>query len=186
MNQYRYFSYLKTRSKLSFLYRKYYLYPKINKYTKDEILDVGCGIGDYLSLTPNSIGIDINEFNIKYVLEKGLNAALLKNEVFPFCDDKFNSVVMDNVIEHLSDPTNVLSEIRRVLKKGGNLIIGIPGIKGYHLDDDHKKFYTHKTLKSVIEKFGFSQITFFHTPIHFIFLSKYLTHFATYSIFKKK
>ena len=185
MNQYKYFSYLKTRSKLSFLYRKYFLYPKINKFTKDEILDVGCGIGDYLSLTPNSIGVDINQFNINHVLDMGLKALLLEGEVFPFDEEKFNSVVMDNVIEHLSDPEIVLSEIKRVLKKDGNLIIGIPGIKAYALDDDHKKFYTQKTLKDLIESFGFTEIKFFHTPINIIFFSKYISHFVTYSIFKK-
>ena len=92
---------------------------------------------------------------------------------------------MDNVIEHLSDPVIILKEIKRVLKKEGNLIIGIPGIKGYALDDDHKKFYTQKTLKDLIESFGFTQISFFHAPINIIFFSKYLSQFSTYSIFKK-
>ena len=84
MDQYKYFSYLKTRTKLGYFYRKFFLYPKINQFTKGEILDVGCGIGDYLSLTPNSTGIDINEFNIKYVTDIGLKAFLLKDEIFPF------------------------------------------------------------------------------------------------------
>lgn len=184
MDQYKYFSYLKTRTKLGYFYRKFFLYPKINQFTKGEILDVGCGIGDYLSLTPNSTGIDINEFNIKYVTDIGLKAFLLKDEIFPFNADSFNSVVLDNVIEHLTSPKSLLSEIKRVLKKDGNLIIGIPGIKGYSSDDDHKNFYTLETLKNLMEKFGFAQISFFHTPLNFIFFSKYISRFATYSIFK--
>ena len=70
MNDFEYHKYLLTRSLLGKIYRDYYLYPRINKYTKGKILDVGCGMGDFLSFNKNAIGTDINKYNIDYLREK--------------------------------------------------------------------------------------------------------------------
>ena len=55
-----YFNYLRGRSRLGLLYRKYWLYPRLNKYLYGDVLDVGCGVGDLLSFRPSTIGVDVN------------------------------------------------------------------------------------------------------------------------------
>ena len=54
-----YFKYLSKRSILGVLYRRYRLYPMLCRYLKGNVLDYGCGIGDFLKYHENSIGIDI-------------------------------------------------------------------------------------------------------------------------------
>lgn len=60
----QYFQYLKSRSFLGNIYRKYYLYPKLGRYLKCWLLDIGCGIGDILVFRSNSVGVDINPLDV--------------------------------------------------------------------------------------------------------------------------
>ena len=55
------------------------------------------------------------------------------NEILPFPDNSFDYVVMAEVLEHLPYPMITLGEIKRVLKKDGQLIGNLP--LAYHLKD---------------------------------------------------
>jgi len=44
----------------------------------------------------------------------------------PFCDEAFDIVICEQVLEHLAHPENTLLEIGRVLRPGGLLILGVP------------------------------------------------------------
>ena len=41
----QYYHYLRQRSRLGLWYRRYWLYPRLNKHLRGQTLDVGCGIG---------------------------------------------------------------------------------------------------------------------------------------------
>ena len=125
----KYFVYLKDRSRLGLIYRKYWLYPKLSKHITGKLLDIGCGIGDMLAFRPNSIGIDVNHYNIDYCLSRGLEAYFTPDEVLNFSNEEFDSVLLDNVLEHIERPKELLMEIKRVLKSGGVLLIGVPGAR---------------------------------------------------------
>ena len=49
MNNSEYAAYLRGRSLLGAVYRRFYLYPKLGKFIKGRILDIGCGVGDFLA-----------------------------------------------------------------------------------------------------------------------------------------
>lgn len=55
------------------------------------------------------------------------------NETLPFPDNCFDCVVLAEVLEHLPYPMITLGEIKRVLKKDGQLIGNLP--LAYHLKD---------------------------------------------------
>lgn len=179
-----YHDYLMTRSKRALYYRNSYLYPKINRNLKGSVLDIGCGIGDFLKFRKNTVGIDINESCVAYCKSQGLNAVSFENEKIDFRDSCFDGAVLDNVLEHIEEPGMLLSEVRRVLKNDGIFIIGVPGIKGFQLDPDHKCFYDDQKLSS-LEKFGFKESKSFYTPL---FKSKWLSErirqYCIYKVFK--
>ena len=110
------------------------------------MLDVGCGIGDMLSYRQNTVGLDVNPLNVDFCQKRQLEAHMMKPDIIPFRDETFDSVLLDNVLEHIEKPSLLFKEIRRVLKPDGILLIGVPGIKGYQSDDDHKVFYDEKKL----------------------------------------
>lgn len=182
----QYFEYLKMRSTLGNLYRKFYLYPRISTYLRGKTLDVGCGIGDMLRYRQESIGADINPYNVNYCLELGLQAFLFKNDILPMEGGTFDSALLDNVLEHIEQPKPILNEIRRVLKPNGLLIVGVPGLKGFKSDPDHKYFYDENTLDVIANEAGFVIKKKFYTPIfRSSLLSKVLKQYCIYSVWHK-
>lgn len=177
-----YFEYLMRRSFLGDLYRRYVLYPRLNFHLKGRVLDVGCGIGDMLSYRQNTVGLDVNPLNVDFCQKRQLEAYVMKPDIIPFRDETFDSVLLDNVLEHIEKPSLLFKEIRRVLKPDGILLIGVPGIKGYQSDDDHKVFYDKKKLHTLAQKNRFNVNHFFYTPlIKSKFLSKQLRQYCIYT-----
>lgn len=187
MSDKSYFEYLSSRSKLALIYRKYWLYPSLAKFTRGKVLDVGCGIGDFLSSHSNAVGIDINPYNVGHCQTLGYTAKLIENNTFPVANLEFDAAILDNVLEHLTEPNITLSEIYRVLKLNGFLIVGVPGKFGYTLDDDHKHFYDEAELKRVITPLGFEWQKFIYAPLRIgsDYLSNKVASYCVFGVFKK-
>lgn len=180
----KYHNYLLKKSWKGDFYRKFVLYPAISKRLVGKTLDVGCGIGKFLSFRPNTVGVDINPYNVKYCQDKGLTAYKIE-DLWPFEESSFDSVLLDNVIEHISEPTPLLMQINKVLKKGGRLVIGVPGPAGYAYDADHKVFYTEEKLTLLIESIGYKRINSIHMPLKSKFLENKIHQYCYYLTFIK-
>ena len=181
----QYFKYLKTRSVFGILYRRYYLYPKIYKCLTGRILDLGCGVGDFISNYDGIVGVDINVECVNFCLSKGLDVRLMDQDKLPFDDNSFDSIILDNVLEHISEPNYLLKEIERVLVPNGVLIVGVPCEKGYKYDHDHKIFYDLNSLLNLFKP-EFILKKHFYTPAFSYLLRKYFRQIALYAIFKLK
>ena len=68
-----YFKYLKKRSRLGYLYRRFWLYPFICRHLQGRAIDIGCGIGDMVAYRPNTTGVDVNPSTVEYCREMGLD-----------------------------------------------------------------------------------------------------------------
>lgn len=112
---------------------KLYRFKEISNHCKKGLtLDLGCGLPNpYLK---NVIGVDKNPNDNYYKLihnyKKIINANL--NYKFPFKDNYFENVIAGEIIEHIQHPLFFVMECRRVLKKGGKLIITTPNIYYYN------------------------------------------------------
>ncbi|MFN6992331.1 MAG: methyltransferase domain-containing protein, partial [Fervidobacterium sp.] len=78
---------------------------------------MGCGVNP---LFKDSVKLDIS--HLKDVIITDLNKS------FPLKNESFDTVVSMDVIEHLYDVDNFLSEIYRILKNGGKAIISTPNL----------------------------------------------------------
>jgi SAM-dependent methyltransferase len=179
-----YCQYLTRRSIVGLLYRKLFLYPRLCRHMSGRALDVGCGIGDMLAYRPNTVGADVNPFTVEYCRQRGLHATLMMPDVLPFDDACFDSVLCDNVLEHIRSPIPLLKEIRRVLAPRGRLLVGVPGSKGYASDPDHKVHYQESHLMRVVASAGFTGVSIFHTPLRSAWLESNLRQYCVYGLFK--
>ena len=78
-------------------------------------LDLGCGHAFYKKYFPNRIGLDIQPGQGVDVMGDAHN--------LPFENEKFDNILCTEVLEHLHSPHVAISEMKRVLKKGGRLIL---------------------------------------------------------------
>jgi SAM-dependent methyltransferase len=180
-----YFDYLKQRSYIAFLYRKFWLYPRLNQFLQGRTLDVGCGIGDLLACRKNTIGVDINKKMVDWCLSQGYSAELMQADKLPYFDGSYDSVIIDNVLEHIIEPQAILNEVRRVLVDNGVLIVGVPGSLGYSRDPDHKVFYSKNKLIETLNKVGFSEKKVFAMPFNIMWLDTRLSQYCIYAVFLK-
>lgn len=115
------------------------------------VLDIGCGAGGktlyYASKGAGIVyGIDTVEYYreeaVKLAREKGLEHKFRfvvgDAANMPFEDSFFDTIIMNDAMEHVDHPYQVLMECRRVLKPGGKLYINFPPYYhpyGAHLSD---------------------------------------------------
>lgn len=130
------------------------------------VLDVGCGAGGkslyYVTLgAAKVVGIDIvpyyKEQSDELAKKLGINGFEFRcedaaNLTFP--DNTFDTVIMNDAMEHVAKPEEVLAELRRVLKPGGRIYCNFPPYGhpyGAHLQDAIgilwvQYFYSEKTM----------------------------------------
>jgi SAM-dependent methyltransferase len=168
------------------IYRELILYPRLNHFLKGKTLDLGCGIGHMVAFRRGTVGCDINPYNISFCKKKKLEAYLMKPDKLPFKNQSFESVFMDNVLEHIASPNKLIGEIIRVLKPGGILLIGVPGVKGFKRDDDHKIFYNESKLVHLAKQHNFKVNHFFYMPfVKSKFLNHHLNQYCIYTQWSK-
>jgi ubiquinone/menaquinone biosynthesis C-methylase UbiE len=107
----------------------------INKHFRKEwkILEAGCGLGRWMIfLSENDYvmsGIDISESSIESLrkLKPDIDLTVGDIKKMPYDDDEFDAVLSDGVVEHdRNGPNEMLSEMYRVLKPGGVMLIIVP------------------------------------------------------------
>ncbi|MFH2219211.1 MAG: methyltransferase domain-containing protein [Pseudomonadota bacterium] len=146
------------------------------------VLDVGCGTGrhtgavyrfkDVTVICADISYDDVLEARKRLVYQDKLGEGLGSYEILladivalPFPDKFFDLVICSEVLEHIRDQNTAASEIVRVLKPGGNLVVSVPRFFPericWALSDDygstdkgHIRIYRKKELINLLENAG--------------------------------
>lgn len=153
------------------------------------VCDLGCGNG-YLASRLGAcgfhiVGIDASETGleiagryyatdtVKFVrAEFGTDLTAILPDV-----SGFDAVVSSDVIEHLYRPAVLIEAAAALLRPGGYLIVGTPyhgylknlaisalgkwdAHHGVHWDGGHIKFFSLRTLRNLVARHGFQDLTF--------------------------
>ena len=160
-----YYEYLRNISWKGLIYRRFFVYPIIKKYCKGKVLDVGCGTGQFVKYYQSAKGVDVNTDCVEFCQRQGMDVVRMNYDQLPFVNNIFDTIVLDNVLEHIEDPTPLLMECKRVLTPAGQVIILVPGEKGFERDDDHKQFYDHNKLCDLMSNTSFTVTKRISLPI---------------------
>jgi len=137
----------------------------------DSILDIGCGNGavayDLSKKACRIVAIDISEKNIETAKKKFKNdnlEYLIGDATKHDFRDKFDAIVLSNVLEHIENRVEFLSKIKSMAPK---ILVRVPLITRdwlavykkenrfeYRLDQTHFIEYTEENFKEEIEKAG--------------------------------
>lgn len=153
----------------------------INNPKNLKILDVGCGTGALmkeLSIYGEVYGVDFSDQAIDFCKSRGINNVQKSGiEKIPHPDNYFDIVLALDVLEHIPDDMTGLSEIHRVLKPGGSVIIFVPTFKFLwgvtDVISQHYRRYTKPELLSKVQKTDFKVVYssyfnfFLFFPIYF-------------------
>ncbi len=157
---------------------------------KKDVLDIGCNqgfIGQALvkrGFTGKIIGLDIDKkhqnikgkYNYLDFIELDVENNLKRLR------QKYEVIVLGDVLEHLINPIKVLHNLKQYLKSDGLLIISLPNIANVYfrlhllfgkfeysqrgiLDKNHLRFYTYNTALKLIEESGLKLVSWEITPI---------------------
>jgi len=148
------------------------------------ILDIGCGVGQFTPMFLNKfdrvVGLDPSkkfiqvarkaDYNIEYIVGWG--------ETFNL-DEKFDTISMNMLLEHVDDTVALLKNCKRHLAKGGRILAQVPNANSVtrrlgvlmgiidsinHISDKERNFYGHKrtytldTLVANCVKAGFKVV----------------------------
>jgi 2-polyprenyl-3-methyl-5-hydroxy-6-metoxy-1,4-benzoquinol methylase len=145
------------------------------------VLDVGCGEGPLTAELAHAgfdvVGLDVAEEPLRRAHERhpGLDVRRIGDDgVWPLEDASFDAIWAGETIEHVADTSGWLSELRRVLRSGGSLLLSTPAHSRLqllrlalsarafdeHFDPraDHLRFYSRHTLARLLADFGFERI----------------------------
>jgi SAM-dependent methyltransferase len=125
---------------------------------KGSLIDIGCGTKPYRQIFEvNSYrGLDIDSFDAR---QKGVADDFYDGLRFPYPDESFDSALCNQVLEHVFNPDNFLSEINRVLRLNGKLLLTIPFVWDEHEQPHDYARYSSFGIQALLEKNGFRVIT---------------------------
>jgi len=107
------------------------------------ILDVGCGSAK----TPGAVGLDISpdtEADIVHDLDAF---------PYPIEDDSFDQILLQDVIEHVSEPIRVFEELHRIARPGARIQLRTPHFSSVlaYGDPTHRHYFSTIAIRSLAE-----------------------------------
>tara|TARA_B100001540_G_scaffold288736_1_gene284168 strand:- start:1761 stop:2654 length:894 start_codon:yes stop_codon:yes gene_type:complete len=152
------------------LSRKASLVLKLNKNKKINLLDFGCGTGDFLNqckkLNMNVFGVEPSKKARNEALNSFKIKAEEKTDLKGYEKNLFDTITLWHVLEHLYPLEETIKNLHRTMKNDGHLLVAVPNISSWESAyynsfwaawdvPIHLWHFTPSTLTRLFEKHGF-------------------------------
>ena len=102
---------------------------------KGKLLDIGCGVGDFLHTAEEKgwecIGVEPSE-EAKAIAKKRIKANIIKSEELEqIPDNTFDIITMWHVLEHVDNLRWQVEQLQRLIKPNGRIVIAVPNYKSH-------------------------------------------------------
>jgi 2-polyprenyl-3-methyl-5-hydroxy-6-metoxy-1,4-benzoquinol methylase len=144
------------------------LWIKKYKLTYKNILEVGCGKGEYLEILANAgvnaFGIEYSEESVNYCIQNNLSVTqgFLGDSRLNLLDQKYDGFICLSFMEHWPRPNLVFQSLNENLKDGSIGLIEVPNFdmileNGLYSEfiSDHLLYFTKETLNFTLQLNGF-------------------------------
>lgn len=160
--------YLKYKNSLyNYLVRRRSVRKLLKGKSGGQILEVGCGISPMLTNSTPAIRTDFSFQALQLLQTTSSNGRAWRGVVcdataLPFADGSMGFVICSEVLEHIEADENVLKEISRILKPGGELVLTCPvRPELFGFDDElvgHYRRYETNDLIRRLSKYNFGTV----------------------------
>ena len=103
--------------------------------TGNTLLDIGCGTGDFLAVAKNHgwivSGVEPNDKAREIANSKTNNTVYNGAALFDFSEESFDVITLWHVLEHLPRLEDHLSQLKKLIKPEGVIIIAVPNYKSH-------------------------------------------------------
>jgi len=115
---------------------------------KKKLLDVGCGMGDFIYLANKkgleAEGVELNKNLAAIGLKESLNIFIGELSSAKYPKEYFDAIHLGDIIEHVKKPRELLGMCSKLLKKGGVLIVSTPNTNSFFPIATYKLFQYFK------------------------------------------
>ena len=128
-------------------------YKSLKKYSRGDLLDLGCGraplYGVYRCLSNSVTCVDWSASPHDIC-----HADRLCNleDPLPFPDSSFDTIILSDVLEHIFRPSQLIWEIRRLLRRDGKLLMNVPFMYWLHEEPHDYYRYTKHSLRRMADE----------------------------------
>jgi len=134
-------------------------------------LDIGCGAGEFINILESKSfsrikSIDLLDEHVNAAKKVAKRAEVVKEDLFNVAE-KFDVVIMLEVLEHIKNDGEVLSHIREnLMKEKGLFILSVPSYNTpfntmHQTAFGHYRHYKKDELKDLLDKAGFKVLSFY-------------------------
>lgn len=169
-----------------FIRRGLYKYIKqLAPRLKGKLMDFGCGRKPYENLfsVNEYIGVDIEKSGHDHALSKV--DVYYDGKTIPFPAETFDSIFCSEVLEHVFNLDEMLMELNRVLKKGGQMLITVPFCWNEHETPYDFGRYSSFGIKHALQQRGFEVVEYYKSG-NFARVIAQLGTLYIYSLFNTK
>lgn len=142
------------------------LYKRISQLAGEfhgKVLDVGCGTKPYRELFDVDIYHGLEYADSASGIKHKSQDFIYDGHKFPFRNEAYDGVIVCEVLEHIFNPDEFLSEISRCVKGGGMLLLTVPFVWDEHEQPGDFARYTSFGIEYLLKKHGFKIIKSYKT-----------------------
>jgi len=162
-------------------YARQQRYAAIRPFVCGDVLDIGCG-NMLKAFKPENlrryVGIDVNPAlvaNMRRLFpEHEFHLCDVEREPLPVHGQRFDTVLLVAILEHLNDPHRVLAQVAEHLRPTGRLVVTTPtpwgmrlhdwgtrlGLFHPHAAEEHVRPYERRALEALLEAHGFKVVLY--------------------------
>ena len=149
---------------------------QMDESSTSKVLEIGCGVGGNVGLLSqwgHYCGIDMHKPAIDYCAEEfpqfEFQCTRVEDISQEFSSDKFDSVYILDVLEHIHDQVAILKSVQNYLSHDGKILLTVPAFQFLWSPHDefvhHVRRYTKDGLRKVLESAGYKveRISYFNS-----------------------
>lgn len=172
-----------------------------NYIQRGSILDIGCGIGHFLSVAKadgwNVRGVEVSPFAGSVCKKKGLDVFIGNFNDVEYETDMFDVITASDVLEHIVDPNSFVEKVFRILKKNGIFVVSVPNVAclaartkksnwSQFIVPEHLNYFSSRTMELFLIKHNLKVLDIYSEPSLTLGIRKFMRNMVKKPIWLNK